>query len=223
MMINFGDLPSGKLVTMTDAFDDILAHTMREAARVGIELGFFNCEGWSSSGGPWVTPEDSMQMLVWSETRTGTLDSGDITVTLPQPLTRHEFYRDIAIMAYATPPHERERLGLKHPAGRSRALPGLRFMVCESADWLFAGSRRPAIRSADGRARRTPRPASWTVLPGAAWRCHGTSLCPLPPAPSLWEACPAPPLALLEVRDARLGRTAASPQSGEGPSQRTPP
>ena len=27
-----------------------------------------NCPGWSSSGGPWITPEYSMKQFTWSET-----------------------------------------------------------------------------------------------------------------------------------------------------------
>lgn len=39
----------------------------KEAARLGIDYVMHNCPGWSSSGGPWITPEYSMQKLTWSE------------------------------------------------------------------------------------------------------------------------------------------------------------
>ena len=41
---------------------------LEEARRVGVTLGVHNCDGWSSSGGPWITPELSMKQLVWTKT-----------------------------------------------------------------------------------------------------------------------------------------------------------
>lgn len=36
-------------------------HAVEEADRLGIEIGAANCDGWSESGGPWITPELSMK------------------------------------------------------------------------------------------------------------------------------------------------------------------
>ena len=71
---------------------------MSEAGRLGLELGVENCEGWSSSGGPWVKPEDAMKMLVWSESQVK--GGGPAALHLAQPSTRHDFYRDIAVVAF---------------------------------------------------------------------------------------------------------------------------
>ena len=91
---------------MTDAWWGMIKHAVSEANRLGLQLGFFNCEGWSSSGGPWITPDIAMQMLVWSEQRvTG---GGNAAITLPQPFTRLGYYRDVCILAFPTPPAERQ-------------------------------------------------------------------------------------------------------------------
>ena len=42
---------------------DITHTAMKKAAELDIELGMFNCPGWSQSGGPWVTPEQSMKYV----------------------------------------------------------------------------------------------------------------------------------------------------------------
>ena len=42
---------------------DITRTAMKTAADLDIELGMFNCPGWSQSGGPWVTPEQSMKYV----------------------------------------------------------------------------------------------------------------------------------------------------------------
>ena len=51
-----------------------------------------NCPGWSSSGGPWITPAYSMKQLTWSELL---VRSGRKTVVaaLAQPYTKLGYYR----------------------------------------------------------------------------------------------------------------------------------
>ena len=71
---------------------------IREAKKNGLTLGFHNCPGWSSSGGPWITAENSMKKVVWSETDVPADASGEIC--LPQPPTNLGFYRDIAVYAF---------------------------------------------------------------------------------------------------------------------------
>ena len=76
---------------------------IREAKRNNLTLGFHNCPGWSSSGGPWITPEHAMKMVVASETDVA---GGARTVALPRPTTIRGFYRDVAVLAFpiARPP-----------------------------------------------------------------------------------------------------------------------
>ena len=68
-----------------------------EARRLGLEIGMHNCVGYSATGGPWITPERSMQKLVWSETLvTG---PAPFAGTLPAPKATLGFYRDVAVVA----------------------------------------------------------------------------------------------------------------------------
>ena len=83
----------------------LFAVAIREAKKNDITLGFHNCPGWSSSGGPWITPENSMKRVVCS-----TVDippQGDATLKVPQPETRANYYRDL--VAYALPLPEEVR------------------------------------------------------------------------------------------------------------------
>jgi hypothetical protein len=50
----------GSVVCDTPEYWEMVAHAIREGARLGMEIGFHNGPGWSSSGGPWVKPEDAM-------------------------------------------------------------------------------------------------------------------------------------------------------------------
>ena len=70
---------------------------IREAKKNNIRLGFHNCPGWSSSGGKWIKPEDSMKVLVASATDVESLDK---PLKLAQPSSQYGFYRDVAVYAF---------------------------------------------------------------------------------------------------------------------------
>ncbi len=82
----------------------LLKHAAAESERLGLTFGFHNCDGWSSSGGPWVNAENSMKMVVYSQTIVA--GAQNTTVKLPQPTVREGFYRDIAVLAYLAFPTE---------------------------------------------------------------------------------------------------------------------
>ena len=46
----------GKVPMLSEAWWDHMVHAVNEGKRIGVEIGAFNCPGWSQSGGPWVKP-----------------------------------------------------------------------------------------------------------------------------------------------------------------------
>ena len=48
------------------AYWNAIKHAAIEAKRLGLEIGLHNTPGFSSTGGPWINEERSMQILVWS-------------------------------------------------------------------------------------------------------------------------------------------------------------
>jgi hypothetical protein len=91
-------IPAGPIHYGTPEFLDMVKFAASEAKRLGITVGLENCAGWSSSGGPWVTPEYSMQEVVTSEK---TIDGpAAFSGALPQPLKRQDYYRDIRVVAF---------------------------------------------------------------------------------------------------------------------------
>ncbi|MDR2765606.1 MAG: glycoside hydrolase family 2 [Tannerella sp.] len=88
---NIGDQPTsyGKVKLLSDEWWEVLHTAMKTAGELGIEVGMFNCPGWSQSGGPWIKPEQSMRHLASSETPvTG---GGKVTVKLPAPARRSHY------------------------------------------------------------------------------------------------------------------------------------
>jgi hypothetical protein len=66
---------------------------------LGLSFGTHNCPGWSSSGGPHVKVEQSMQQLVWTSVEfTGPgIFSGALARAEVDP--RWDYYRDVAVLA----------------------------------------------------------------------------------------------------------------------------
>lgn len=93
--------PEGGAAYLSPEWLDLFKFAATEAERLGLELGFHNSAGWSASGGPWVTPEYSMQTVVYSETvcRGGR----KFKARLPLPDSRLGYYRDIAVLAFPQP------------------------------------------------------------------------------------------------------------------------
>ena len=80
---------------------ELFQHACREADRLGLEMNMNNDAGWCGSGGPWITPELSMQRVVWTETVVEGPTRFDGTLAQPQAV--RDFYRDIAVLAMPAP------------------------------------------------------------------------------------------------------------------------
>ena len=54
---------AGKVKFYTDEWWNILHQALKTAGDLNIEVGLFNCPGWSQSGGPWVKASQAMRYL----------------------------------------------------------------------------------------------------------------------------------------------------------------
>ena len=81
---------------------DMIKYAFAEADRQGVELAMHACDGFSIGGGPWITPEQSMQKVVWSETEVS--GGQPLAGSLPAPPAQEGYYRDIAVLAFPSLP-----------------------------------------------------------------------------------------------------------------------
>ncbi len=107
-------IPKGPVDYSSPEHLHLLEHAAKEAQRLGLEFDMMNCPGWSSSGGPWITPEYSMKQLTWSETFVS--GGREIDVVLPEPYKKHNYYEDAVVVAF--PSLEGEGRGLKELLSR---------------------------------------------------------------------------------------------------------
>lgn len=77
---------------------ELFQYALSEAERLGMKIGAANCDGWSESGGPWITPEMSMKQFTWSKNY---VEGGrKVEVQLVQPTARNNYYEDAYVVAF---------------------------------------------------------------------------------------------------------------------------
>jgi hypothetical protein len=89
------------VVQLTPKWWEMIRYTFLEAKRIGIKLGLHVSDGFALAGGPWITPELSMQKVVW--TQINSKGGTRIQLKLKQPETLENYYKDIAVFAYPSP------------------------------------------------------------------------------------------------------------------------
>ena len=101
MMFNVGvGIPKGNVDYASPQWDEMTLHAVKEAERLGLELYLQNSPGYSGTGGPWITVENSMQQLEWTETMAVSDKKGLIELDLPQPYAKLGYYQDIKVLAF---------------------------------------------------------------------------------------------------------------------------
>ena len=117
-----GNCPTpGVIAYQSESWWNFVRFAAAESKRLGLEFGLHNCAGYETSGGPWITPELSLQQVVWSETRVtgpamfdGVLSrpcpdthadeafpvySPDGKLGKPEVPARTNYFRDIVVLA----------------------------------------------------------------------------------------------------------------------------
>jgi hypothetical protein len=118
--VNVG-VPRGKVDFLSEEWQELFKHAVRESERLGIEITLGVGPGWSGSGGPWVLPRQSMQHLVSSTFKVSDTTKGAIQLPVPlpkkpffgegglTPVMKEQwkaFYEDVAVLAFPTPATE---------------------------------------------------------------------------------------------------------------------
>lgn len=55
--------PRGPVVFMSQEYQNLVQYTVKECARLDVTMGLQICDGFSQTGGPWITPETGMRKL----------------------------------------------------------------------------------------------------------------------------------------------------------------
>ena len=103
--VNVG-VPQGPVKFMSAPWQDLFAQAVRDAERLGLDISLGTGPGWCGSGGPWVSPEQSMQHLVSSAVNVAGPTNFNAALPVPEQRTTrfHKavslFYQDVAVFAF---------------------------------------------------------------------------------------------------------------------------
>ena len=123
---------------LTPEWWEMVRFSMQEADRVGLKLGMHICDGFALAGGPWITPEKSMQKVVWSDT---IISGGKIkNMHLLRPESYDGFYKEIGL--YAIPVQEEYSTEINVPEVTSSSAEDKTpsYLVTRNAEGAFKAS-----------------------------------------------------------------------------------
>jgi hypothetical protein len=117
-----GKSPTPEIVSWTEPWWKLVRFAAEESKRLGMDFGITNVSGYETSGGPWITPELSMQEICFSSKRIA--GNAHISLVLDKPVVdprahmdfpmfnletgltekpvvpgRQTYYKDIAVLA----------------------------------------------------------------------------------------------------------------------------
>ncbi|ANH80778.1 glycoside hydrolase family 2 [Niabella ginsenosidivorans] len=97
-------LKQGSAKLFSDNWWEATIAAVKAGAKNGVDIGFFNGPGWSQSGGPWISEQQSMRYL----------DAQEIIVDGPGVVTKEfpsiPFFQQVAVMAFPQPAYEGQEL-----------------------------------------------------------------------------------------------------------------
>jgi hypothetical protein len=88
----------GKADALSENFWKLVDCALGQADSLGLGMGIHICDGFALAGGPWITPEESMQKIVFCDT---VVSGGKHHFSMSKPQHYENYYEDIA--AYAIP------------------------------------------------------------------------------------------------------------------------
>ncbi len=112
--VNVG-VPRGPVDFLSEEWQALFKHAVREAERLGIVITLGVGPGWTGSGGPWVNPAQSMQHLVASTLQVSGPATTKVKLPVPAPKKPYfgegvftpdlekqwkDFYEDVAVLAF---------------------------------------------------------------------------------------------------------------------------
>ena len=88
----------GQADALSEQFWRMVDCALTQADSLGLGMGIHVCDGFALAGGPWITPDESMQKIVFCDT---VVSGGHHLFLMPKPQHYENYYEDIA--AYAIP------------------------------------------------------------------------------------------------------------------------
>ena len=86
----------GNADALSENFWRMVDYALMQADSLGLGMGIHVCDGFALAGGPWITPEESMQKVVFCDTIVG---GGHQQFLMRKPQHYEDYYEDIGVYA----------------------------------------------------------------------------------------------------------------------------
>ena len=104
------EAPAGRVKVLSEEWWQMIEHAIREGGRLGVDIGLFNCPGWSQSGGPWISSGQTMRYLTSSEIRVTGPMRFEQKLSAPNAA-----FQDVALLAFPEPVNDADTLADRNP------------------------------------------------------------------------------------------------------------
>jgi hypothetical protein len=98
--------PVGKVRIFTEQWWEVIHAALKKATELDIEIGMFNCPGWSQSGGPWIKTNQAMRYLNFVDT---VIEGGSRFIGKLTP--KDTAFEDVKVVAFPFPAREKTANG----------------------------------------------------------------------------------------------------------------
>lgn len=190
--VNVG-IPRGPVNFLSSQWYKIFKYAVAECRRLGIAMTLGVGPGWAGSGGPWITPAQSMQQLVSSSIEISGPGEKSLRLPLPEPKKPYfgvgtltpelkqeweSYYKDVAVLAFPTPKPGREIKDINEEALYYRApfssVPGVKPFLPTSVNFAHLPDRESILKNQminltdklqpDGTLNWNVPPGNWTIM-----------------------------------------------------------
>ena len=127
------EVKHGTVKALTEEWWSMVEHAIREGGRLGVDIGLFNCPGWSQSGGPWIKPDQAMRYVVSTERHVKGPRQFSEKLTSPRAP-----FQDVAVVAFPAPQHDADTIATQSP--RVICTPAV-----DKAEQMADGDRNTAV------------------------------------------------------------------------------
>lgn len=95
-----GKSPTPDIISFTEPWWEMVRFAAEESKRLGMDFGMTNVSGYETSGGPWITPELSMQEICYSSKYVS--GSNHLRLVLDKPVVDPRSHMDFPVYNLAT-------------------------------------------------------------------------------------------------------------------------
>ncbi len=110
------EAPSGNVKLFSDEWWKAIEQAIQTGKKEGVDIGLFNCPGWSQSGGPWIKPTETMRYLYSEEWQV----KGGRPITQKLIVSKTNF-QPVAVLAFPQPHSDGDKIALHKPVLSSNA------------------------------------------------------------------------------------------------------